>query len=198
MADRAQPHILLLAAGGSRRFGSPKQLAAIGAVAMVRQCALAALATGAAVNVVIGAHAEAVSACLAGLPLALVHNPDWVGGIGGSIACGVRALLARPQAPDAIVLHLADLPAVTGADLDRIIDAGRTAPDRVVVAGFGAASGPPVLFPPRLFAALSALDGDRGARDLVAAEGAAAIVVPVAGAARDIDTPADLAAATLR
>jgi molybdenum cofactor cytidylyltransferase len=95
-------------------------------------------------------------------------------------------------------LHLADLPEVTGANLVRIIEAGRAAPDRVVLAGFAGASGPPGLFPARLFAALAALGGDRGARALVAAEGASVVVVPVAGAAGDVDTPADLAALALR
>jgi molybdenum cofactor cytidylyltransferase len=194
MAGRALPDILLLAAGAGLRFGSAKQLAAIDGVAMVRHCALAALATGAAVTVITGAHCGSVAASLAGLPLARVHHPDWRRGIGSSIACGMRALQARRPTPCALLLHLADLPVVSTLDLDRMIAAWRAAPDRVVAAGFGAGTGPPVLFPPRLFAALATLDGDRGARDLVAAEAGAAILVPIAGAARDIDTPADLAA----
>lgn len=187
------PAIVLLAAGGGRRFGASKQLAEFDGMPLARRCASAALATGASVSVVTGADGDAVRASLAGLPLALVHNPDWARGIGCSLACGVRALLAGRPPPPSILLHLADLPAVAAADLDRIIQAWHAAPDRVVVAGFAAGTGPPVLFPPRLFAALADLDGDRGARDLVLAEGGAAIVVPVAGAAWDIDTPDDLA-----
>jgi molybdenum cofactor cytidylyltransferase len=188
------PAIVLLAAGEGSRFGGAKQLAAVDGTAMARRCALAALATDAPVTVVTGACGEAVAASLAGLPLAVVYNPDWRRGIGRSIACGVRAVQQQSPAAPALLLHLADLPAVTSADLDRLIAAWRAAPDRVVVAAFGSASGPPALFPRRLFAALASLDGDRGARELVAAEGASVVRVPVAGAGFDVDTPSDLAA----
>lgn len=194
MADLGQAEILLLAAGGSRRFGGAKQLARIDGVPMVRHCALAALATGAPLTVVTGASAGAVAESLAGLALSLVHNRHWRRGIGSSIACGVRALLARQPAPAAVLLHLADLPDVTATDLDRLLARGRDAPSSVIVAGFAGGTGPPCLFPPRLAAALAGLDGDRGARELVAAQGEAVIVVPVAGAGRDVDTPADLPA----
>lgn len=185
--------ILLLAAGAGARFGAVKQLAPIAGVAMVRHCAAVALATGARVTVVTGAHADAVTSSLAGLPLETVHNEHWQRGIGASIACGVRALLAGTTAPAAVLLHLADLPAVGQGDLLRLVETWRAAPERLVVAGFGPALGPPCLFPPRLFAALARLDGDRGARELVLAEGGAAIVVPVAGAGHDVDTAQDLA-----
>lgn len=194
MAAAADVDILLLAAGAARRFGTAKQLAQVEGMAMVRHCATAALATGARVTVVTGAHADAVTASLAGLPLHLVHNGDWPRGIGSSIACGVRAVLAATAGPNGLLLHLADLPAVAEGDLLRLVQAWRAAPDRLVVAGFGTSLGPPCLFPPRLFSLLASLDGDRGARDLVVAEGSAAIVVPVAGAAADVDTPQDLAA----
>ena len=62
----------------------------------------------------------------------------------------------------------------------------------------GRRRGNPVLWPARHFAALRALQGDRGARGLLRRYAREVVRVPMpdAGVTRDVDTPADLAAVT--
>src|SRR5688572_33468908 len=65
----ARPWVVLLPAGGSRRFGSPKQIARVGRESLLRRAARVALASGSAgCVVVLGAHAARMRTELSGLP----------------------------------------------------------------------------------------------------------------------------------
>jgi molybdenum cofactor cytidylyltransferase len=68
-----------------------------------------------------------------------------------------------------------------------------------VVAEYDDGRGHPALFGATLFPALLALDGDRGARELLASLGASVMVVTVAAARpADVDTPEALSALARR
>ena len=69
----------------------------------------------------------------------------------------------------------------------------RATPEAVACADYDGLPGVPAILPRRLFAALEALDGERGAKPLLLAEGDAAVRLPMPEAAIDIDTPTDLA-----
>jgi molybdenum cofactor cytidylyltransferase len=181
-------HIILLAAGSASRFGGAKQAAPIDGVAMVRRAAQSAIATGAEVIVVTGAHLEAVHAAVEGLPLTLVHNADWQAGMGGSIACGVRAL---PPQTDAAIIALADQPLVGTAQLRQLIDDPRRDTDRIIAAQHGETLGPPCLFPRRYFDELAGLSGMQGARKLLQQHSTNVVAVPMPEAAVDVDTRED-------
>jgi CTP:molybdopterin cytidylyltransferase MocA/uncharacterized damage-inducible protein DinB len=85
---------VLLAAGASRRLGTPKQLLVeFDGVPRVRRAAAQLLDAGCSpVLVVTGAFADEVGAALRGLPVILVHNAAHADGMGTSIACGMHAL----------------------------------------------------------------------------------------------------------
>ncbi len=86
--------IVLLAAGGSTRMGRPKQLLPIAGQSMLRHAAGAAVGSGCMpVVVVLGAGAESLQNELSGLPVTIAVNDIWQRGLGGSIRCGMRALL---------------------------------------------------------------------------------------------------------
>lgn len=190
MAASGRPELagLLLAAGGSARFGSPKALAPWRGRTLVEHGAelLGPLCT-AGVLVVSGAADELLRTALgAGVPV--VHNPDWEAGMAASLACGIRHL---PPA-DAVLVMPCDLPAVTPADLHRLVMAWRATPDQVAVATWDGHLGPPAIFPRNRWPALLVLQGDQGARGWLATE-SRRIAVPMANAALDVDTPEDLA-----
>jgi CTP:molybdopterin cytidylyltransferase MocA len=184
-------HILLLAAGNASRYGSAKQRVLITGISMVRRAALAALATGAGLIVVTGAHAEAVAEELAGLPVTLLHNTHWPQGMGGSIASGFRYLLQTAASSAAAIVCLADQPLIGHAELQRLIAAHRNAPDRIIAADHGAALGPPCLFPSHYYAELAKLSGAQGARKVLERYPAEVDTVAMPQAAVDIDTPDD-------
>src|ERR1700759_4288580 len=121
--------IVILAAGGARRFGSAKQTIDIGGVAMVRRCARNAIATGARVVAVTGAYRDDVERELRDLGVVVIHNADWDRGMGSSIACGIGAI-AHDSSVEAALVLLADQPLLTSDDLHELIARHRKDPDR--------------------------------------------------------------------
>ena len=186
--------ILVMAAGESRRYGSAKQLADIGGTAMLRRIVLQVLETGARVTVVIGANADAVSACVADLKITVIRNDRWSSGMGESIATGVADIAGRQPATSAILVALADQPLVDPGDFRRMLAAHRAAPERIVAADHGnGVIGVPALFPPVFHDALRGLSGPRGARLLLERHAADIDAIAMPAARIDIDTPEDLA-----
>ena len=186
----AEPSIVLLAAGTSSRFGAPKQLQVLDdGRTLVRRAAETALATGLAVWVVTGSHAERVEAELEGLDVNVLRNVDWARGMGGSLSLGASVV-----AGGALIVMLADQPLITVEDL-RALRAEHTAhPEAIVAAAYGdGVIGPPCLFPARDIPALIALEGDRGARALLRQNPERVRRVAMANGALDVDTPVDLA-----
>lgn len=191
-APLSELQILLLAAGSASRYGAPKQLALLDGSSLVRRAAEAALQTGAALTVVIGAYADAVAHELQGLPLTLLRNDDWAQGMGSSIGCGFRHLLATAPSAQAALLCLADQPRIGVAQLSALIEGHRRAPQQIVAADLGEAPGPPCLFPRRCFEELAQWSGPQGARRLLQREAAQLQRVAMPEAAIDVDTPDDL------
>jgi molybdenum cofactor cytidylyltransferase len=187
---------ILLAAGRSTRMGGPnKLLAEIGGKPLVRIAAVEALASRAReVIVVTGHQREAVAAALQGLPVKLVHNPDFAEGLSTSLRAGLAAV---PAEADGIVVCLGDMPQVTAGLIDRLIAAFDPAHHAlVVVPTLKGKRGNPVVWSRRFFADLAQLEGDVGARHLIAANAEVVAEVPVedAAALTDVDTPEALRA----
>jgi molybdenum cofactor cytidylyltransferase len=187
-----RPWVVLLAAGASRRFGSPKQLVRMGGESLLRRMAGVALACRpAGCVVVLGARAPRLRRELAGLGVRVVVNLRWREGLSRSLAAGVAALPA--EAKGALVL-LADQAALGPADLGVLCACWRRAPRRMVAARIGSTLGPPAILPRSVFPALRRLRGDRGARELLRDPRHRAIGLELPGAGLDIDRPADLVA----
>lgn len=189
MSD-ARLFAVVLAAGQGRRFGGSKQLESWRGQALVAHAVRAAEAACGSRSLLITGHdaarVEAAAAPLAGFYL---RNENWMNGLGSSLAAGVQALAGTA---DAVLVMLADQPLVDAVALQRLIDAWRAAPARIAASRYRGVLGVPAIFPASGFAALSELEGDRGARTLIEAAGSSVQVVECDAAAIDIDTPADL------
>jgi molybdenum cofactor cytidylyltransferase len=190
-ADGRRVAAIVLAAGRSTRMGGPnKLLAEIGGRPLVRIVAEQALASRAAPVIVVTGHERAkVEAALAGLKVRLVHNPDYAAGLSTSLKAGLAAL---PPHVDGAIVCLGDMPQVTAALIDRLAEAFD--PERgalVVVPTIEGKRGNPVVWSRRFFPDLMALEGDVGARHLIATYADVVAEVPVedAAALTDVDTP---------
>jgi molybdenum cofactor cytidylyltransferase len=190
---------VILAAGRSTRMGGPnKLLAELGGKTLVRIVAEQALASKASeVIVVTGHQAAEVEKSLAGLKVRFVRNPGFADGLASSVKAGISAV---PEDADAAVVCLGDMPLIDADLIDRLIEA--FAPDRgglIALPVSNGRRGNPVLWSRRFFKELMTLDGDIGARHLIAKHGEAVAEVPVEGrgAFLDIDTPQALEAARL-
>ena len=180
---------ILLAAGGSTRLGSPKQLLEYGGRTLLRRAAESALATVCrSVVVVLGSRAEALRAELTGLDVRTVANSDWERGMGGSVRLGMKALEDEVNL-DAVLLTLCDQPFVGKASLDRLMqiwDEGRTC--SIAAAAYGETLGVPAVFGREHFVELAALPDAAGAKPILQRHAATVLAVPMPQAATDIDT----------
>ena len=186
--------LVLLAAGGSRRLGSPKQLVRdADGKSLVRQAAETALASACRpVAAVLGADAGAVAAELAGLDLLLIVNPDWQTGLASSLRAGLAALL-KTGPLDAAVVMLCDQPRVTPSLLNLLISASADTGCQIAACEYGEALGVPALFARSLFPQIQALTGDEGARRVIRAYSGPVARVAFPGGELDIDTAQDAA-----
>ncbi len=185
-----RPWVVLLAAGGSRRFGRPKLLERLRGETLIHRAARVALSCRAAgCTIVLGAHASRLAPKVAGLPLAVIVNRGWRTGLAGSLRAGIASI--PPTAPAALVL-LADQVAIGPADLELLIAAWRTAPRSIVAARSGAALGPPAILPRGVFRDVRPLRGDTGAKSLLADPSRRVIEIAIEAAAIDVDQPEDL------
>lgn len=184
---------VILAAGRSSRMGTGgnKLVAKVDGVPVVRRAAEAALASRARPVIVVTGHEQAhIADALHGLDVVLVHNPDFASGMASSLRAGIAAVPA--DAAGALVL-LGDMPLVEAGLLDRLMAAHAPQEGRLIcVPVDGGQRGHPVLWSRRYFAELCALEGDIGARHVLAANADAVAEVPVSGegAFLDVDTPA--------
>lgn len=89
---------VILAAGGSTRFGGPKQLLDWHGQPFVRAVARTAQEAGLwPVLVVTGANSSRVEAAIQDLDVHVVHNDDWQHGQGSSIRAGIEAIQPPPR-----------------------------------------------------------------------------------------------------
>jgi molybdenum cofactor cytidylyltransferase len=174
---------VVLAAGRAERFGSDKLLHQLDGRPL-------------------GEH---IAATLAGLPLTariavcptgnsarrdlfvahqfdIVENPYPERGMGASLALGAQAAIAHDA--DALLVCLADMPYVMREHLTALM--GIDAP--AATTECNGTRSPPAIFSRALFAELSALTGDTGARELLRT---ATTLDADASLVRDFDTPAD-------
>lgn len=190
---------VILAAGGSRRLGQPKQLLRYRGETLIHRTVRLAHAAGLApLQVVVGHRGQEITAALGefAAAAAVVTNPDWRRGMGGSLARGIARL--PPEAAAALVL-VTDQPQLSAALLGAILERYRSGATTLVACRYaGGALGVPALFARRHFAELAALSGDRGARALFTRHAAALAEVNFPAGDCDIDTPADAAALTGR
>jgi molybdenum cofactor cytidylyltransferase len=181
---------LLLAAGGSRRFGSQKLIATLDHKPLVRHAADALARVTDELIVVVGSDADAVIAALDGLNARIVENPEWERGLSSSIRSGIAA---APPNSSAVLIALGDEPRVRGDVSREVISAWRTTGQPVVVARYAGVTGHPVLFDASIFDELMTLDGDVGAKRVIARRAERVVYVDINETPPlDVDEPADL------
>jgi molybdenum cofactor cytidylyltransferase len=182
---------IVLAAGAGTRFGGTKQLTEVRGKPMVQHAVDAATAGGAdEVVVVLGHDADAVRAVLR-LPSAgrWVVNHAYTSGMASSLAAGLAH--TDPASEGAVVL-LADQPGITAQHVRSLLDAFRARRSSIVRLAFRSGPGP-ALLARDMWREVQSLEGDVGARDLIARYPQLVENVDVGGDAPvDVDAPEDL------
>jgi molybdenum cofactor cytidylyltransferase len=187
---------VVLAAGASRRFGSPKLLAPL-AGRPVLQHVLDAVAEAGLVDVVVvlGAEAAAVRDAVAWRNERIEVNPRPVDGLSASLRIGLDAA-AEDRTVDAVLVLLGDQPSVRSDVIRAVLAAAETSPQPIIRVRYAGDEAPnPVLIRRAAWALAAGLPGDRGLGPLLVERPDLVAEVAAAGANPDIDTPEDLARA---
>ena len=180
MAEIGNIAAVVLAAGRSTRMGTNKLIADVGGRPMVRRVAEAALESAAAPVLVVTGHQEPdVRNALTGLNVVFVHNPNYAQGLSTSLKAGVAA---APASVAGVLVLLGDMPLIARGHLDQLIAAFRDGAGVIIVPVHAGKRGNPVLWPRACFPAMLALEGDAGAKRLLAAN---------AGCVREVDLGTD-------
>ena len=183
---------IILAAGGSSRFGQPKQLLSWQGESLVRRAARSAIGAGCArVSVVTGEARERIENELRGTSAVIVENPEWQRGLGTSIRCGLRQLVSAHPELDAVVLLACDQPFVDANVIQSLIAQREKSRKPIVACSYAGTLGVPALFDRAFFEALLALADDSGAKALIEAHPANVAQIGFEKGAIDIDTPGD-------
>lgn len=181
---------IVLAAGGSRRLGQPKQLLAVDGVPLVRRIAERARAACDAACVVLGARVDEIAPALDGLGVRTLVAVDWLEGMAASLRCGVE--WAAVTGHDAVAIFTCDQPRLSVEHALQLVERHR-ATGESVASRYAGTLGVPAVLGRAWFPDLVRLRGDRGAR-AVLREDPCVIAVDWPDGAFDIDTPADAAA----
>jgi len=179
---------IVLAAGLSRRMGTPKLLLDLRGKPVIRHTLERLVAADMdEILVVVGPQHDALERALDGLRVRFVVNPTPEAGQGSSVSAGVHALSADTTAA---LIALGDQPGIAVDVIRKLRDA---LPGKSIAAPrYSDGLGNPVIFATAVFPELAALSGDRGARAVVERDSSRLTVVEVARPMpSDLDTPED-------
>ena len=155
---------VILAAGGSTRYGQPKQMLDWKGEPFIRAVTKTALQAGLSpVVVVTGAHAEQTERAVKDLNVIVINNEGWSNGQASSIRAGVEGIASLPQPGGAIFL-LADQPQLTTSVLRALVEKHAEGLYPIVAPLVMDQRANPVLFDRVTFPDLLTLEGDVGGR----------------------------------
>jgi molybdenum cofactor cytidylyltransferase len=192
MNPASDPHVaIVLAAGGSRRLGTPKQLLRRGGETLVHRAARLALATRPQrLLLVIGAHADEMRGAVADLQVEILLNNEWREGLASSLRLAAAAL--DRSAVAALILGC-DQPALEQDHLQRLLSGAAGSVSGCAATLHGAARGIPAVASAARLREARGLHGDSGLRgSLQHLSSDSLYLLEAAELEFDLDTPADV------
>jgi molybdenum cofactor cytidylyltransferase len=180
----------ILAAGESRRMGSPKALLTYQGKTFADHLAeVTRHPRIGLLRVVLGAGADAIRTKLHIDPMAIVVNADWQTGQLSSIQAAVRSL--SEGATEGLMLCPVDHPIISAELIAQLIAAFDASGKMIAVPVYRGRRGHPVIFRANLYAELLSASPEVGARQVVSAHGDNIVEVPTGeeGVTLNLDTP---------
>ena len=184
---------VVLAAGASTRFGSPKALARLDGEPILQLLLDSIREAGIErIVVVLGHAADEIEEGIGWTDEVVVRNPD-PRLLSSSLQVGLDAAAALEPPPRAALIALGDQPRTRPGVIRALLAASRTTDRPVVVPRYADGGGPnPVLVRDDAFDLADDATGDHGLGPVLAEHPELVHEVAVAGTNPDVDTPADL------
>ena len=160
---------LVLAAGGSSRLGSPKQLLPWGDTTLLGHVldSLRELPFD-EIFVVIGAAGDEILDQVDLSDATVIENPEWEEGMASSLRVGLDAVLRLSRA-EAVGIFLGDQPDISEEVVTGLLEARRSTKRQAIVPKYRYVWGNPVVIERSLWPRLMSLNGDEGAKRLLQA-----------------------------
>jgi molybdenum cofactor cytidylyltransferase len=184
---------VVLAAGGSTRFGASKALARFEGRSLICIAVDAAAAGGCApVTVVIGFDAGRLERAIDGPGVSVVLNRGWRRGVASSLRAGLESVLRDAPDTAGVLLMTCDQPLIRPETIAGLLHASQGGA-RPAVSVYADTVGVPAVVTRDLFPALMRLEGDAGAKSVLLGSGERLVRVPWPDGVHDVDRPEDLA-----
>lgn len=160
---------LILAAGGSSRFGGLKQLALVDGEPLLARVIRAALSSALDRTIlVLGFEAQKITDQLGGMlvhpALSVIVNTEWQQGMATSLRAGMGLI---DGSYDSVMVMLGDFPRLDARIIDKVLKAFRTSDKGICLPVREGRWGHPVCLSARYFEALLRVEGDQGARRII-------------------------------
>lgn len=180
---------VILAAGESKRMGTPKALLRIREQTFLQQIVSVLQESSVdKITVVLGASAEAICKCvdLSGTKIVLNRNYR-----DGQLSSLMAAIGSTSEETEAILVCLVDMPLINESTVRQLIGKFKETHYPVIVPVFKGKRGHPVIFSKALFGELRNAPPDKGARYVLHSDQDRVLEVPVQdeGILVSIDTP---------
>lgn len=161
--------VVILAAGASKRMGTPKQLLNWGSETLISLAIQKALKLNTdEVVVILGANYELIQEEIKHFPITILNNKDWKLGLGKSIAFSVDYLLEKKTKMDGVLIKLVDQPFITVAYLNELILNFSTENKKIIATLYDNKKlGVPAIFDKTYFKKLFYLNDDYGAKNIM-------------------------------
>lgn len=182
---------IVLAAGGSTRFGALKQLLEFKGKSLLNRSVK--LACDVVNNRVVVVHGPKPTKCqreISAYEVLNLVNEDWQSGLSSSLALAIESL---PADYDAVLVLLCDQPLIERPQVDLLINAWSANPEKIIASKYADTTGVPAIIPRTYFQQLLKLTGDEGAKKILARFSNDVVTVPIPEAEYDIDTQEDFA-----
>jgi molybdenum cofactor cytidylyltransferase len=160
--------ILIVAAGQSKRLGSPKQLLMYeGKTLINRLIDIVKEAVDFPMALVLGAHAEKIKLQLSNPNMSIIINEHWVQGMGSSISIGLEGLMQKNPAIDGVMILVCDQPFLNREHILSLMDLQAKSDLPMAACYYAGVLGTPAVFHQSIFPELLALKGDMGAKNII-------------------------------
>lgn len=160
--------VLIIAAGESKRMGSPKQLLNVeGETLINRMIHIVKKAVSFPVYVVLGASAESIQAQLPKLDVKIVHNAHWQEGMASSIRIGLSTAITQKPDLQGILVVVCDQPYITESTITALLELQKEKDTPMAAAYYDHVMGTPGLFHQSIFNEILSLKGDMGAKKII-------------------------------
>ena len=184
--------ILIIAAGQSKRLGSPKQLLMYeGKTLINRLIDIVKEAVDLPMALVLGAHAEKIKLQLTNPSMPIIINEHWAQGMGCSISTGLKGLIQKNPAIDGVMVLVCDQPFLNREHILSLLNLQAKSAMPMAACYYEGVLGTPAVFHQSIFPELLALKGDRGAKKIITAREAEVAKLHFEKGMIDIDTEED-------